>query len=487
MDTSQRLIALVDRLVSDDAEFPCVEFKVNNFDPDRIGMLISAIANSACVRDEPCGYVVWGINDDEHEIVGTKFRPVTEKAHGQPLELWLATAISPSLHFTFKEVQHPVGPVIVLEIPCATSVSVKFKNIAYIRIGPTTPKLADHPAYEASLIAKLQPLVWERGVTEQFVETRDVIQLLDVGTYFTLTQQPVPGSDEAIAHVLAHDKLIQKDVGGRWNILNLGAVLFARDIREFSSISRKTVRVFKYTGTTRAETDTAKEQSGIRGYAAGFDSLIAYIAKRLPQREVIGRSLRVPQPIYPEIAIRELVANALLHQDMTISGAGPLIEIFSDRVEITNPGSPLVDTSRFIDLPPRSRNEGLAGLMRRIGICEERGSGVDKAINAIEEAHLPPADIRADRDSTKLTIFGPKPFAELTPEEKVLGSYQHASLKFTNTRQGITNGSLRLRFGVAERNSAQISRVLTRAVEVGVLKQSDNWTARAGSYLPWWA
>jgi ATP-dependent DNA helicase RecG len=85
---------------------------------------------------------------------------------------------------------------------------------------------------------------------------------------------------------------------------------------------------------------------------------------------------------------------------MTIGGTGPLIEIFSDRIEITNPGSPLVDTKRFIDFPPRSRNEGLAGLMRRIGVCEERGSGVDKAIDAIEEAHLPPADIRADGDST---------------------------------------------------------------------------------------
>jgi ATP-dependent DNA helicase RecG len=294
----------------------------------------------------------------------------------------------------------PKGRVVLLEIPRASMVTTKFKNIAYIRIGPTTPKLADHPAYETSLIAKLQPFTWERGIAESFVSTSDVIQLLSVETYFSLTQQAVPGSDEAIAYILAHDKLIQKDVGGRWNISNLGAVLFARNIQEFGSIARKAVRVFRYSGSTRAETESAQEQSGVKGYAVGFDPLIAHINKRLPRKDVTTRSLRVPQPIYPEIAIRELVANALLHQDMTIGGTGPLIEIFSDRIEITNPGSPLVDTKRFIDFPPRSRNEGLAGLMRRIGVCEERGSGVDKAIDAIEEAHLPPADIRADGDST---------------------------------------------------------------------------------------
>ncbi len=87
---------------------------------------------------------------------------------------------------------------------------------------------------------------------------------------------------------------------------------------------------------------------------------------------------------YPELAIRELVANALIHQDFFISGAGPMVEIFENRIEITNPGSPLVSTARFIDTPPRSRNETLASMMRRFGICEERGSGIDKVITQVE-------------------------------------------------------------------------------------------------------
>ena len=94
----------------------------------------------------------------------------------------------------------------------------------------------------------------------------------------------------------------------------------------------------------------------------------------LPQNEHIGATFRQVQRLFPEVAIRELIPNALIHQDMTIRGSGPQIELFSDRLEITNPGASLIQPDRMIDLPPRSRNEALASLMRRMDICEEQGS-----------------------------------------------------------------------------------------------------------------
>jgi ATP-dependent DNA helicase RecG len=133
--------------------------------------LISAISNAARLSGEICGYVVWGIDDDNHKVVGTQFRPSAEKARGQPLEFWLASCISPDLNFSFKDVPHPGGKVVILEIPAAATVPTKFRNISYIRIGPATPKLSDYPGHEAGLIAKLQPFVWEQGVAESFVST----------------------------------------------------------------------------------------------------------------------------------------------------------------------------------------------------------------------------------------------------------------------------------------------------------------------------
>ena len=98
----------------------------------------------------------------------------------------------------------------------------------------------------------------------------------------------------------------------------------------------------------------------------------------MPTNEVIERALRKTAPMYPELAIRGLVANALIHQDFFATGTGPMVELFEDRVEITNPGAPLVSTERFLDTPPKSHNEALASLMRRFRICEERSSGIDK-------------------------------------------------------------------------------------------------------------
>ena len=102
-----------------------------------------------------------------------------------------------------------------------------------------------------------------------------------------------------------------------------------------------------------------------RWYAVGFEGLVDYISANLPVNEEIGKALRKEIPMYPPIAIREFVANALIHQDFSIGGSSPMMEIFANRMEITNPGKPLIDVFRFIDHTPISRNEKLASL------CEE--------------------------------------------------------------------------------------------------------------------
>ena len=165
-------------------------------------------------------------------------------------------------------------------------------------------------------------------------------------------------------------------------VTNYGAILLAKRLSDFPGLGRKALRIIQYRGTSKIE--TLREKQSSKGYASGFEDSITYINALLPSNEIIDQALRETVPMYPELAIRELVANALIHQDFFISGAGPMVEIFENRIEITNPGSPLVSTARFIDTPPRSRNETLASMMRRFGICEERGSGIDKVITQVE-------------------------------------------------------------------------------------------------------
>ena len=92
---------------------------------------------------------------------------------------------------------------------------------------------------------------------------------------------------------------------------------------------------------------------------------------------------------FPIPVIREAVANALIHQDFYISGAGPLVEMFDNRIEVTNPGIPLVDIKRIVDNPPKSRNEKLASMMRRFKMCEELGRGWDRMVLACEMLYMP--------------------------------------------------------------------------------------------------
>ena len=127
--------------------------------------------------------------------------------------------------------------------------------------------------------------------------------------------------------------------------------------------------------------------------------------------------------MYPEIAIKETIANSLVHQDFNITGAGPMVEIYSDRIEITNPGKPLVKTDRFIDNPPKSRNEQLASFLRRIGVCEERGSGFDKIVYSTELYQLPASKIEVYDESTKVTLFAHKAYEDMSKEDKIRACY----------------------------------------------------------------
>ncbi|MBG58805.1 MAG: MloB [Porticoccus sp.] len=480
-----RASALLDELLALPAETTWVEFKENNTDAEMIGKRISALSNSARLADRPFAYMLWGIRDADHMTIGTHFEPSTHKQSNQPLEMWLTQHLQPAVAFRFQVVEHRGVRLVLLEVPAATNSPVEFDRQAYIRIGSATPRLSDHPERLKALWARLQPYNWESGLAAQFLSGDDVLARLDYTVYFELTGQPLPDNRTGIFDKLRADHLIQEDVGGRWNIANLGAILFAKRLADFSpSLARKAVRFVAYDGLSRADTVTHR-QDGQKGYATGFTGLIDYIDGLMPRNEFIGKAFREERPLYPAIAIRELVANALIHQDMTITGAGPLVEMFTDRIEITNPGQPLVQPERFLDFPPRSRNEALAALMRRMRLCEEQGTGIDKVIVAVELHQLPPPDFRKEGDAVRVVLYAPRRFAEMTPQERVRACYQHAALKYL-AGQKMTNSTLRERFGIEPQNAAQASTVIRQALGTDLIRVADSAAPRSG-YVPYWA
>jgi len=206
----------------------------------------------------------------------------------------------------------------------------------------------------------------------------------------------------------------------------------------------------------------------------------------LPRNEVILKAFRKDVPMYPQLAVRELVANALIHQDLFVSGSGPMIEIFTDRMEITNPGTPLVSIQRFLDCPPRSRNEVLASFMRRVGICEERGSGIDKVVSETESFQLPAPMFESVEQHTRITLYAHKSLNDMGKDERIRACYLHACLKFVN-REYMTNTSLRQRLGIEEQNSATASRIIRDTIADNLIRHYDPAASRKyAKYVPFW-
>ncbi|MBD2560251.1 MULTISPECIES: ATP-binding protein [Nostoc] len=463
-----------------------VEFKVNNSSPEDIGEYLSALSNSATLHGKNTAYIVWGVDDISHDILGTKFKPRLEKIGNQELENWLATQLSPRINFKIYEFTFEEKNIVFFEIPKANHVPVRFKGVEYIRVGSYKQLLKDFLEKERELWALFSLEPFEKSIALESLAADEVITNLNYPAYFDLTKQSLPDNRDGIIQRLISERLIVQRTGNIFDVTNLGGILFAKDLRNFERLSRKAIRVVIYKGKNRVESQ--REQTGIKGYATDFEGMLGFINDQLPKNEQIGQAFRREQRMYPELAIRELVANAIIHQDFNISGTGPLIEIFTDRIEITNPGVPLIDTMRFIDQPPRSRNEDLAAFMRRINICEERGSGIDKVILMVELFQLPAPEFQVTTNHTKVTLFAYKKLADMDKADRVRACYQHACLRYVSNDR-MTNSSLRERFSIKDENYSMASRIISDTIDTGLIKPYDpeNMSRKHAKYVPFWA
>lgn len=484
----QELNALLERLVKLPKETEWVEFKLNFHSAEEIGELISALANGACLSNQEYGYLIFGIENKLQTIEGTTFQPSMHKVKGQELENWLHLFLDPRIDFKISEfIYNDRGSdkfISIFEIPAATFQPVRFDRVGYVRVGSYTRKLTEFPEKESKIWNKRGQRTFELEIAKRNVSEDEVVQLLDTSAYYELLKLTYPSNRKSVLEKFESEKFI-KLISGKYHITNLGAILFAKNIDQFEHLCRKAVRVIVYKGRNKVFTE--REQIGKKGYAIGFEGLITFINSQLPANEEIGRAFRNDARMYPEIAIRELVANALIHQDFKETGTGPMIEIFQDRIEFTNPGLPLITTNRFID-EYQSRNEILASFMRRIGICEEKGSGIDKVISYAELYQLPAPDFQEKEKHTKTIMFSFKELNDMDKNDKVRATYQHSCLCYVSNEK-MTNQSLRKRFQIAEHNYAIASRIIRDALDSKLIKEDDpeSNSRKFAKYIPFWA
>lgn len=448
-----------------------LEFKEakTQFDTRKLCRYCVAIAN------EGGGHLILGVtNDPPRRVIGTK-------AVNDPSDMAAKLFHAIGFRVDIEVVTHPDGRVLVFHIPSRPRGTAYAHEGAYLmRVGEELQPMSEDQLRR--IFAEGQPS-WLESPAVSCPSAQEVVQLLDTQTFFDLLNMPYPTDQSGVLEKLKTERLIEETQDG-FTVLNIGAILLAKELRKFDTVYRKAPRVVVYQGGSKL--DTKSDLVGEKGYAVGFQGLVQYVMTQLPQNEVIKDALRKESKLVPEVVIRELLANALIHQDFEISGTSPLVEIYDDRIEIANPGEPIVPVDRFID-GYQSRNERLADLMRRFGICEEKSSGIDRVINTVELQQLPAPDFQAGLNRTMAIIYGPRSFKRMDRNDRIRACYQHCVLQLVLRKQ-MTNQSLRDRFGLSEGSSNTVSQIISAAIDQGLIKLDPNapTSRKYARYLPSW-
>lgn len=481
----ENLKSLVEALVQEPTETEWLEFKKDNAEAKMIGQDISALANGALLVERPQAYMVWGVDDKTHRIIGTEFSPYAKSLADQELLSWLLQMLSENARFRFEEIVIEDKKVVLLLIEPASQYPVAFQKEPYIRAGSYTKRLADQSKLHSRLWAALSNEQFELSAALRDLTPEEVEEKLAVGAYFQRLALKAPDQLGERIKYLEADRIIKKQENRLFSITNFGALLLANNFSEFPSISRKEIRVVQYCGTSRK--DILRSKTFEQGYAVCVSDLLAYIDALLPSSEPISNTgERKTVRAYPPAVVRELLMNALIHQDLTSTGNCVQCEIFDNRVEITNPGSLLVEKNRIVDMPPQSRNALLAKAMRRMHFCEELGTGWDRVTQECELAQLPSPDIIQYETSTRVIVYSHIDFFELSQDQKLWACYLHCCIMHLSGKSA-TNTTLRERFNLGKQSSSSISRLLAKAVQVGWLKFKDDAVGtKSKKYIPYW-
>ena len=481
----QYYISLIDELRKLPTETEWIEFKVNNGAPPAIGEYLSTLSNSATLHEKETAYLLYGIHNMTHEIVGTDFRPKETLVGNEELENWLLTQLTPRVDFKFVEVDTENGRVVVIEIPAAKVQPTAFKGVEYIRVGSYSKKLKDFPEKEKKLWRAFDIRPFETMPAKENLDSGIVTKLIDTGAFYTLMGLPIPSTRDGIIHDFLEYGFIKQIDNGNYTITNMGALLFAKDIRQFDYLENKAIRVIRYKGS--GKTNAIRDQFFWKGYAVGFDEIVTYIMSMLPQEETIETALRQEFIMFPEKAVREILGNMIIHQDMTTRGQSLMVEIFDERIEATSPGCLLVDVDRIIDTAPHARNEKIANFLRLVHICEARGSGFDRMEEGMRDWKIPAPKVETGDDFCRTMLYWHDSLSKWSKDEKIRTCYIYVCYCYVNGID-VTNAVLRERFGVIDKNKAIVSRIIKDTVEKGYIRLYDDTTApRYYKYVPYWA
>ncbi len=449
-----------------------LEFKEakNQYDRTKLFKYCVALAN------EKGGYLVLGISDQiPRSVVGTEAFRDTGKLKGD-------IRSNTGLNVETEELEVEGQRVLVIRSPSRPhGTAYEYRGAYLMRSGEDLVPMTEDRLREIFN----ENRSWDTECYRSGLIPSDIEELLDLDVFYSLREASRPASLDQTMMDLENLRMISRD-GERISLTNMAAMMLARDLRSFPGLDRKAPRLIVYNGNNKL--DTKHDIIGRRGYAVGFQGLVRECMPHVPQNEVVEDALRKTVPLLPERPLREILANALIHQDFHATGTGPLFEIYANRIEVSNPGVPIVPVERFIDAH-RSRNEQFAWSMNQFNICEERSSGIDRLVETAELFQLPAPEFLSTYESTTVVVHGPRRFTQMSADDKIRACYQHCGLKHV-MREQMTNESLCKRFGFDDESGKKTaSRIIKATVDAGLVSADPTvaGSRKYARYVPAWS
>jgi ATP-dependent DNA helicase RecG len=374
MNTAE-LHALLDRLRAEPHETEWLEFKANRYDAQELGEYLSALANSAGLLGKPRGYLVFGVADGTHNVVGTTFDPAAEKGKGnQPLPLWLSLGLQPNVGFEIHTFNYQERRIVLFEVHPAFDRPVKFYGTAYVRDGSCKTELAKYSEKERR--------IWQlRTDWSAQICAQATLEDLDEAAIAKARHEYKTKFPPKIAEVDVWDDatfLNKAKVTIRGHITNAALLLLGKP--ESSTLLTPSVVRISWILKNERNEELDYEHFG-PPFLSNVDKVLARI-RNLNVRELpSGTLFPIELTQYDPWVIREALHNCIAHQDYGLRGRINVIET-PDSLLLSNVGGFLpgsVESVIHQDAPSELyRNPFLAEAMVNLNLIDTQGGGIKR-------------------------------------------------------------------------------------------------------------
>lgn len=367
--------------------------------PDIIGKFISAMANSTAQNDREFELLILGVNPQTGNIEGSKFEPDSLTLEGKSLLSWLKDLLNFEVDFDFTSLDLDGSNLVILEVLKPQNFPVTFKNRQYDLINGIPIEAI--PNTDLGSRENKQSFVQEVEYSENnkseinIKSLQELLHSVDYQTYFDLLDESIPNNESDIAETLQKAGIIgfepSKD---GYFLTDLGALALSKNLSNEPNMRRRHLILNRYDGNNRG--GNCQKTVFESGYLTSIDSAIEAIRKltKLPD-PISGEPDSLPSP-YPTRALKELIVNALVHQDFDPSNkayGSPLVEVFDGRIEISNTADLQINIATIVNSTRSIRNQDLYGLFAKLGLCEHKEHGWELIIDGCEQSQMPAPNI----------------------------------------------------------------------------------------------